>query len=95
MTIDILKTELEKTVNDFASAGFGSVAPAMLAKLDELSALAGDLNMKEGKRLIVNLSSAIKDKKEEKSRIESCNVRLEALDFYVKKLSAHTNIEDL
>ena len=95
MTVEILKTELEKMISSLTSSGFGSVNPQIAEKLKELTALAGELNMNEGKRLIENLAGAMQEKKEEKSKIESCNVRLMALDFYVKKLSGGTHIEDL
>jgi len=95
MTVEEVKSELEKIVSALSSSGFSKVDPSIVEKLDKLTTFAGDLSMNEGKRLIENLVSAIKSAKEGDSKIESCNVRLMALDFYVKKLSGGGNIEDL
>ena len=95
MTVEVLKIELEKIISSLTSSGFDSIDPQMAEKLKELTTMAGELNMNEGKRLIENLAGAMQETKEEKSKIESCNVRLMALDFYVKKLSAGTHVEDL
>jgi len=95
MTVEEVKTELEKIIASLSSSDFGNIDSLVVEKLDKLTVTAGELNMKEGKRLVENLAGAMKSAKEEKSRIESCNVRLMALDFYLKKLSVDGNTEEL
>ena len=95
MTVEELKKELETIISGLTSSGFGSIGPETVEKLDKLAVTSGELDMKEGKRLIENLSGAMKAIKEGKSNTESGNVRLTALDFYLRKLSVDGNIEDL
>ena len=94
MTVEELKTKLEKTMESLTLSGFGSIDSKTVEKLDEFAAIAGELSMREGKHLIENLSGAMKAIKEGKSKAESGSVRLTALDFYVKKLS-DSKTEDL
>ena len=94
MTVEEVKTELEKAISGLNSIGFDSIDSQMMKKLNELTVIAGALNMKEGKRLIQNLVNAMKSVREGNPKKESCNVRLMALDFYVKKLSNVENLED-
>ena len=95
MTVEELKTELEKIISTLSSSGFGSIDSGTVEKLDKLAANSGELGFKEGKKLIENLSSAMKSIKEGKSKPESGDLRLTALEFHLKKLSGGTNIEDL
>ena len=95
MTFDEIKNELEKIISALSSSGFSAIDTQTVEKLESLIALAGGLNMKEGKRLIENLVGTMKAAKDDASKAESCNVRLTALEFYVKKLSTAGNIEDL
>ena len=95
MTVEELRKELEKIISVFISAGFDNVDSETMAKLDTFGIKAGELGMKEGKKLIDNLSGAIEAIQEGKSKAESGSIRLTALDFYVKKLSGSENIEDL
>ena len=95
MTIEELKTELEKIISELTTTGFDKINPGIVEKLDKLTAGAGELGMKEGKHLIENLSSVIKAIREGKSKVESGNLRLTALEFYVKKLAVGGNIEEL
>ena len=95
MTVEELKTELESIVLSLMSSGFGTINPGTMEKLKVLTTEAGKLNMKEGKRLIKNLTAAMRAIKTGKSKAESGSVRLTALDFYLKKLSSGGNIEDL
>ena len=94
MTVEELKKELEKIVSNLTSSGFASIDSGTVEKLDKLAASAGELGMKEGNKLIGNLSGAMKSIKEGKSQPESGEIRLTALGFYVKKLS-DGNTEDL
>jgi len=95
MTLEELKTGLEKIISELTLSGFDKIDPEIIEKLDKLLVASGELNMKEGKRLIENLSSVMKAIQKGKSKAGSGNLRLTALDFYVKKLSVGENIEDL
>ena len=95
MTVEELRNELEKIVSGLSSSGFGSIDSEVVEKLDKFAITAGALEMKEGKRLIDNLVTIMKAIKEGKSKAESGNVRLTALDFYIKKLAGGGTVEDL
>ena len=95
MTVEELRVELENTVSGLSSSGFGSVDSGVVEKLDKFAVIAGELEMKEGKRLIENLVNVMKAIQEGKSKADSGNVRLTALDFYIKKLSGGGATEDL
>jgi len=95
MTVEELRIELEKIVTGLSSSGFGSIDSGVVEKLDKFAVTAGELEMKEGKRLIENLTHVMKTIQEGKSKAESGTVRLTALDFYIKKLSGGGYIEDL
>jgi len=95
MTVEELRKELENIISDLASSSFDPIDTEIISKLDNYSKTAGELNMKEGKHLIDNLIGAMKAIQEGKSKVESGDVRLTALDFYVKKLSGSDHIEDL
>ena len=94
MTIEEAKVEIEKLISSLTASGFDNIDPQMLDKAASLTAWADELNIKEGKRLLENLSNALKTFNEGKSNVESCKVRLMALDFYIKKISAVGNIEE-
>jgi hypothetical protein len=94
MTVEELRRELETTVSNLNSSGFGFIDVGIIEKLDKFGAEAEEQGMKEGKHLIENLSSIMKSIKEGKSKAESGTLRLTALDFYVKKI-AGGQIEDL
>ena len=95
MTIEELRTELKTIISSITSSGFENVDPVTIEKLDKLAAAAGESVMQEGKRLIENLSGVIKAIREGKSQAESGNVRLTALDFYLKNLTDSEKTEEL
>ena len=95
MTMEELRSELETLISSLKTSGFSNLGSAMLEKMDKLTAATGEMGMKEGKRLIENLSGAIKAIQEEKSKAESGNIRLTALEFYVNNLLNSENLEDL
>ena len=95
MTIEELKSELEKVISSITSSGFSNIDSGIVAKLDKYAISAGELGMKEGKHLIQNLSAVLKAIEEGKSKAESGTLRLTALDFYVKKLADSGHTEDL
>jgi hypothetical protein len=94
MTVEDLRPEFEAIISTLSSAGFGTIDPALVEKIDIYSATAGELGMKEGKHLLENLSTVMKAIKDGKSSPESGAIRLTALEFYVKKI-AGDSIEDL
>ena len=93
--LEELKAELEKIISELTKSGFVGIDLTIVERLDKLLDAAGELNMKEGKKLIENLSSVMKAIHEGKSKAESGNLRLTALDFYIKKLSVGESIEEL
>jgi len=95
MTVEELRTELETIISGLTSSGFDNIDSGNLEKLDKFAAVAGELGMNEGKRLIENLVGAMKAIQEGKSKADSGTVRLTALNFYVKNLSGSENTEDL
>ena len=95
MTVEDLRAELEKVVSSLTTSGFDNIDSGISEKLDKFAASAKELDMKEGKRLIENLSETIKAIQEGKSKAESGGVRLTALDFYLKKHSDSGIVEDL
>jgi hypothetical protein len=95
MKIEDLRTELGTIISGLTSSGFNNADSAIMEKIDKVIAAAGESGMKEAKRLLENLSGAIKAIKEGKSQAESGTVRLTALDFYLKNLPDSENIEDL
>ena len=95
MTVEEVLAELKNMVSDLTASGFTAVDSGMMEKLDKFAAAAGKLDMKEGKRLIKNLSKTMKAIQKGKSQTESGSVRLTALDFYVKKHSPKGIVEEL
>jgi len=95
MTVEELRAELEKITLTLTDSGFDSIDSGVMEKLAKFAANAGELDMKEGKRLIENLVETIKAIQAGKSTADSGNVRLTALDFYLKKHSEGGAIEDL
>ena len=95
MTVEELRIELEKIVAGLNASGFSAVNAGVLEKLEQLSASAVDQGMNEGKHLINNLINVIKSIREGKSKPESGNIRLIALEFYLLKLSGNGETEEL
>ena len=95
MTGEELRKELETIISNLSSSGFASIDAGTVEKLDKCAVAANELGMKQGKQLIENLSGAMKAIQAGKSKAESGNVRLTALDFYVKKLSDDGSTEEL
>jgi hypothetical protein len=94
MKIEDLRTELNTIISSLTSSGFNNADSNTMEKIDKLIAVTGESGMKEAKRLLENLSGAIKAIKEGKSQAESGTVRLTALDFYFKNLPDN-EIEDI
>jgi hypothetical protein len=95
MTIEELRTELDLIISSLTSSGFDNTDPKIMEEIDKIAVTAGESGMKEVKRLLENLSGAIKAIHEGKSQAESGTVRLTALDFYLKSLPESGNIEEI
>jgi len=95
MTIEDLRAELNTIISILTSSGFENADPKITEKINNTAAAAGESGMKEAKHLLENLSGAIKAIQAGKSQTESGNVRLTALDFYLKNLPDSENIEDI
>lgn len=95
MTVEELRVELDNIILSLTTSGFNNIDSGVIEKLDKFAAAADELEMKEGKRLIENLSKTMKAIQEGQSKAESGGVRLTALDFYVKKISDSGTVEDL
>ena len=95
MTIEFLRSELKRIIIALTASGFDRVNSGTVEKLDKIAAVAEMIGMKEGKRLIGNLSNTMKAIQERKSGVASGIVRLMALDFYVEKLAGDEDMEEL
>jgi len=95
MTIEDLRTELNTIISILTSSGFDNADPKIIERIDKTATAADESGMKEAKRLLENLSGAIKAIQAGKSQTESGTVRLTALDFYLKNLPDSENIEDI
>jgi hypothetical protein len=85
-TVDSLRGELEACITHINASGLSNLDPQNIEKLDKFSALAANLGMNSGKKLIENLSAVLKSFREGKSREESVQVRLTAIDFYLQNI---------
>jgi hypothetical protein len=94
MTIEELYAKLDTLIKGLPASGFDAVADNVIVDLKSCSGLATELGMKSGTVLINNLAEAINARKTSKNTDESVQLRLTALDFYVKKLQSGAT-EDL
>jgi hypothetical protein len=94
MTIDELHTKLDALIKGFPASGFDAVADNVVADLTSCSGQAVELGMKSGQQLISNLAEALKTRKTGGNTDESVQLRLTALDFYVKNIQSGAT-EDL
>ena len=95
MTVEELRNELEKIVACLYSSGFGNVDAGIIKKLEQLCASAVEQGLNEGKHLIENLITVIQSIQDGKSKPESGNIRLIALEFYLGKLTGSEDTEEL
>jgi Tfp pilus assembly protein FimT len=90
--------DLGQLLTEITSGGVGSVNAAHCDKLGKLGTDADSLGMKNGKKLIDNLTETIKSFQAGKSEEKSVSVRLTALDFYQQNIATgqgEAEIEDL
>ena len=88
MTLEELRTELAEIIAGLHKQGFNSPDAGIIDRLGQLGSSALELDLKEGKHLIDNLVKVIIAIREGKSKTESGNLRLIALEFYLDKISS-------
>ena len=93
MTVEEMRAELEKIIAGLNITGFKTADAGIIGKLEQLGASAVELGLNEGSHLINNLINVIKTIREGKSKPESGNLRLIALEFYLGKLSGSEETE--
>lgn len=94
MTIEEFQTKLNALLKGFPASGFDTVTYKEIAELDSIGSEADILGMQLGKKVVSNLAEALKTRKSGGNTDESVQVRLTALDFYVKNLQ-NGSTEDL
>ena len=94
-TAEKIHSELNDCLNNINSAGLGSFDPRNIETLDSICAAATGLGMDQGKKLIENLSTALKNFREGKTGEDSVSVRITALDFYLKNIQGGGSTEEL
>ncbi|MDR0602357.1 MAG: hypothetical protein LBG42_08245 [Treponema sp.] len=85
-TVESLRSELEGCISNITSAGLGNLDGGNIDKLEKLSGEAGGLGMNQGKKLIDNLVTVLKSFKDGAAKEESVQIRLTAIDFYIKNI---------
>ena len=94
MTIEEVYVKLDTLLKGLPASGFDSVADSVIAELNALAGEVDKMEMKSGKQLIANLAEALKTRKSGGNSDGSVQVRLTALDFYVRNLQGGAT-EDL
>jgi hypothetical protein len=94
MTVDELEIKLDAILKKMPSSGFDATADTIIAELGACTGCAEELGMKSCKQLLENLEAALKTRKTGGNTDESVQVRVTAMDFYVKKLQSGST-EDL
>jgi hypothetical protein len=94
-TVESLRGELVGCLAGINAAGLGSLDPQNIDKLEKFSAAAEKLGMNSGKKLIDNLLAVLKSFKEGKSKEDSVDIRLTALDFYLQNIEGGGSEEEL
>jgi hypothetical protein len=94
-SIEDFGKNLEKCLSDITTSGFGNISPAQCEQLVKLEAEADSLGLTNGKKLINNLSEAIKSFQAGKSEEKSISIRLTALDFYHQNIGTGQGEEKL
>ena len=94
MTIEEFQTRLNTLLEDLPASEFDTVADSVIVELSDISSEADFLGMKSGKKLISNLTEALKTRKAGGNTDDSVQIRLIAMDFYIKNLQSGI-IEDL
>ena len=94
MTIEEFQIKLDALLKGFPASEFDTVVASEIAGLDNFFKEADNLDMQSGKKLISNLIEVLKTRRAGGNTDESVQVRLTALDFYIKNLQS-CSIENL
>lgn len=94
-TVESLRGEIEACLAGINAAGLDKLDPQNIEKLDTSAAAAGSLGMNTGKKLIENLSAVLTSFREGKSKEDSVQIRLTALDFYLQNIKGGGSEEEL
>ena len=94
MTIEEFQTSLNSLLNGLPDSGLDTVSDNIIAELSNFETESVNLGMKSGNKLISNLIEALKTRKSGGNTDNSVQVRIVALDFYIKNLQAGST-EDL
>jgi hypothetical protein len=94
MAIEELCEKLVSLVSGLPASGFDTISDSVITELDSCASAAADAGAPEGKKLVENLASVLKTRKQGGSTDDSVSIRLTALDFYIKKLQSGST-EDL
>ncbi|MCL1813992.1 MAG: hypothetical protein FWG29_10810 [Treponema sp.] len=88
MTIEEFQIKLSTLLKGLPVSDFDTITYKEIAELDKLYGETDDLGMELGKKLIFNLADALKTRKSGGNTDESVQVRLTAIDFYLKNLQS-------
>ena len=88
MTIEELCEKLVSLVSGLPTSGFDTISDSVITELDSCASAAASAGATEGKKLVENLASVLKTRKQGGSTDESVSIRLTALDFHIKKLQS-------
>jgi hypothetical protein len=94
MTIEELQNKLDTLLRNLPASGFDSVSDNAIEELEDFSSQADALGMQSCKKLILNLQETLKTRKTGGNTDESVQLRLTALDFYIKNLKSDST-EDI
>jgi c-di-GMP-binding flagellar brake protein YcgR len=91
-----MRGELEQLLADISASGYANVDAGIMSRLDAAGAAAEKLGMKNGKKLVDNLSEVLKAFKDGKTEEKSVALRFTALEFYNNNIKAETGeVEEL
>jgi hypothetical protein len=94
--IETIRGELEQLLSDINASGYANIDAGIMGRLDTIGATAEKLGMKNGKKLIDNLTEVLKSFKEGKTEEKSVALRFTALEFYNNNIKAETgDVEEL
>jgi c-di-GMP-binding flagellar brake protein YcgR len=94
--IETIRGELEQLLSDISASGYANIDAGIMGRLDAVGAVAEKLGMKNGKKLIDNLTEVLKSFKEGKTEEKSVALRFTALEFYNSNIKAEAGeVEEL
>ena len=94
--IETIRGELEQLLSDISASGYAGGDAGITGRLDTVGAAAEKLGMKNGKKLIDNLTEVLKSFKEGKTEEKSVALRFTALEFYNSNIKAEAGeVEEL